>query len=392
MKYMKPIVLALAALLAAPIPLASANSFYEEPVIKNIYNEIGQIVGQTRGANPVAESEYKVSRHSHLTDSFEVYYPQMDSPNIITSVLVNYQLIQAPGRYMSNAAAASKISLDYTVTRQDANVLSVVFRGEQTQENSTHPLLTSVNYNPEKRLIITAKNLVEDTDRAREAVTRLLRQAAKNSPATIEPPVFGDMQGVYLTGKYVVFYYQPGDNAAKFVELPIAIGLINPYLSSDYRTLTVTREVQKDPSQVIADIDNSLASYKSVSGKRGAGDSAADFTAYFDKDQLVYAEEKQNTGDYDTSLAKYYFNEGKLVAYKKSDQSLIVPPGGVTSVQREEISLFYDAPLNLTDGELKINGVATKLPDSYIKEAYTAAKDIRGRAADLWMAMKKENQ
>jgi len=43
MKYMKPIVLALIAFLTTPIPLAVANSFYEEHIMKNIYNEKGQI-------------------------------------------------------------------------------------------------------------------------------------------------------------------------------------------------------------------------------------------------------------------------------------------------------------------------------------------------------------
>ena len=370
LKYSNPIALALLVLLAAPLPLAGANS---------------QVIGRTQDANPVinAEPDYKVSKLSHKTDTMEVYYPQLDLPNMLTAVLVNYQLIQAPGNYMANIAPSAKLNMDYMVTRQDENIISVVFRGEQIQENSTEPLLTSVNYNLKTRIPITAKRLIRDTDEARQGINRLLQQAGKAQPGMAEPPAFSDKMGIYLTGKFAVFYYLPSDSAAKFAELPLAIDHIRQYLSDEYRTLTVTKELTKDPRQVITDIDKSLASYKSVSGKHSDGDISADFTAYFTDTQLVYIEEKQNKGEYNTGIAKYYFDGAKLIAYTKNSESLIVPVNGVANIQREVISMFYDAALNLSSGELTANGVTAALPESAIQAVYAAAAKIKTRATEL---------
>jgi hypothetical protein len=359
--------------------------------VKNAANTKGQVIDQTRDMSPVPVSEpgYKISKSFHKTDTIEVYYPQLDLANMLTSVLVNYQLIQAPGKYMADIAPSATLNIDYTVTRQSEDLISVVFRGEQVQENSTDQLLTSVNYNLKTRIPITAKRLIQDTDEARQGVSRLLQQAAKTKPAVAQPPAFSDEMGYYLTGKYVVFFYQPNDSGAKFVELPVTIDLIRPYLSDDYRALTVTNEVNKDPRQLIADIDKSLAGYKSVSGKRSDGDLSADFTAYFDNTQLVYVEESQTKGEYDSGIARYYFDDGKLIAYTRNGKNLIVPSGGVASIQRQEISMVYDSALNLADGELKVNGSASELPENYIKAAYAAAEKIRSSAADLLTTTEK---
>ncbi|KYZ76053.1 hypothetical protein AXX12_06310 [Anaerosporomusa subterranea] len=391
--YIKPIALALAGLLAAPLPLAWANNNSQERILQDIYNDKGQIIGQTRNAAPgptvpVSDPGYKLSKLSHKTDTIDVFYPQVDLSNMITSVLVNYQLFQVPGRFMADLAPSAKLNMDYTVTRQEQNLISVVFRGEQTQDNSSKPLMASVNYNLKTRIPITSNRLIQDTDKARQGVNRLLQQAAISNPAATGLPGFSDKLGYYLTGKYVVFYYQPSESPAKFVELPVSIDLLRPYLSDEYRTLAVTNEVNKDPRQVIADIDKSLASYQSVSGKRGEGDTATDFTAYFENDQLVYAEESL-TKDYESGIEKYYFEGGKLVAYKKSGKNLIAPIGDVATVQREEVNMFYDASLNVADGELIINDAVSKLPESYIKAAYAVAEEIQNQSADLLTTIKK---
>lgn len=392
MKYIKPIALALAGLLAAPIPLAWANSNSQERILQDIYNDKGQLIGQTRNAAPaptvpVSDPGYKLSRLSHKTDTVDVFYPQVDMSNMLTSVLVNYQLFQVPGRFVDDLAPSAKLSMDYTITRQEPNLISVVFRGEQTQENSSKPLIASVNYNLKTRIPITSNRLIQDSNEARQGVNRLLQQAAISNPAATDLPGVSEKLGYYLTGKYVVFYYQPNESA-KFIELPVAIDLLRPYLSNEYRTLAVTNEVNKDPRQVIADIDKSLASYQSASGKRGEGDTATDFTAYFEKGQLVYAEESQSK-DYESGIEKYYFEDGKLIAYKKNGKNLIVPIGGVATVQREEVNMFYDAALNLADGELIINGSTSKLPESYIKAAYTVAAEIQNQSADLLATIQK---
>lgn len=388
--YSKPVVLTLIGLLLLPISLAGANSYNQDNTVKNVSNAKSQVISKARDVNtvPVSVPGYKVSKGSHKTDTVEVYYPQLDMTSVLTSVLVNYQLIQAPGKYMANIAPSAKLKMGYTVTRQDANLISVVFRGEQVQENSTQPLLTTVNYNVKASVPITVKRLIQDTDEARQGVSRLLQLAAKANSVAAQPPAFSDQLGYYLTGKYVVFYYQSSDPSEKFVELPVTIDSIRPYLSNDYRTLAVTNEL-KDPHQIITAIDKSLANYQSVSGKRSEGDVSADFTAYFDNAQLVYVEENQNKGEYESGIAKYYFDDGKLIAYTKNGKSLIVPSGGVASVQREEISLFYDSALNLSDGELKIDGATSELPETYIKAAYTAAEKIQSLSAELLATIKK---
>jgi hypothetical protein len=308
---------------------------------------------------------------------------------MITSVLVNYQLFQAPGRFVADLTKSAKLNMDYTITRQEKDLISVVFRGEQAQDNSNKPLMTSVNYNLKTRVPVAPTRLIRNTDEAKQGVNRLLQQASINQPNAAELPAFSDKLDYYHTGKYVVFYYLPSDTAAKFIELPIAIDVIRPYLADEYRTLAVTSEVNKDPRQVIAGIDNSLTSYQSVTGKRSADNTPIEFTAYFDNDKLVYAEESQ-TKEYENSVAKYYFDDGKLVAYKKSGTNLIVPIGGVSTVQREEVNLFYDSSLNLADGELIINGAVSKLPESYIKAAYSIAEEIQNQSADLLATIKKE--
>lgn len=366
--YSKLLAFALAGLLSAPISLAWANS-----------PQAGVL--QTQPAAPVSDTGYKISRLSHKTDTIDVFYPQLDMSNMVTSVLVNYQLFQVPGEYSAALAPADSLRLDYTVTRQEPDLISVVFRGEQTQDDSSKPLLTTVNYNLKKRVPVTAARLIRNTDEAKQGVTRLLRQAASAASPAIDLPAFSDKTTYYLTGKYVVFYHQPEDSA-RFVELPVALDLIRPYLSDDYRSLAVTAEVGTDPRQAVADIDKALAGYQAIDGKRSTGSTEVDFTAYFADNVLVYAEEQQ-TKEYEKSTAKYYFDNGKLIAYKKSAENLIVPLNGVASVQREEATMFYDASLNRSDGELIINGTAAKLPESYSKAAYAVAEEIQKQAATL---------
>ena len=373
MKYVKFIAFTLVGLLTAPTSLVGAASV-QDKVLQNVYNDQGRIIGQTRSAESASDSveaKYKVSRHSHKTDAFEVYYPQVDLSSILTSALVNYQLIQAPGRYMADAPEAAKLKLDYTVTRQDENLISVVFRGEHKQGDNTLPLLTSVNYNLKSRLPVTAQRLFKNE--SKQNIARVLQQAADANSTIGKAQSFDDLENFYITGKYIVFFVK--NSAEKFTELPVTIDSLRPYLADEYASLALKQEVQKDPRQVIADIDKSLISYDSISGKYETGDSLADFSAYYAEGKLVYLEEKQS-GDHYSSKAKYYYDQGKLVAYRKSVQGLNIPEGGIADVQREETTMLYDSALNLTDGERMLNGETSKLTESEIQDIYAASENL----------------
>lgn len=389
LSYSKPLALALIGLLSLPAPLAGANGYRQSrPQSTDSVNApAGGRAQPVPAPASAADPGYTITRSAYQTDQMEVYYPQLNIDNMLTAVLINYQLIQAPGKYKAALAPSAKLSIDYNVGRQSEAVISVVFRGEEVQEDQSRPLLTAVNYNLQSRIPITTNRLIEDSDAARQGVSRLLRQAAAGLPEALQPPAFTGQLDYYLTGQYVVFYYQP-DQSAKFVELPLALDRIRPYLAAEYRALPVVSELS-DPQRIIADIEKSLPEYQRVSGSRSDGDGQADFTAYVD-DTLVYAEEKATSGEYASTTANYYFNDGKLIAYRQNSQKLIIPAGGVASVQREEISLLYDAALNRFDGERKANGTAAELTEDEINDICTAAKNLQQSVAERLAETKAE--
>ncbi|MDU4961758.1 MAG: hypothetical protein E6X17_13980 [Sporomusaceae bacterium] len=370
----KLLTLLLAGLLTLPA-LAGANAKPAAP-------QTGAVpaASQAEATAPAADAGYSVTRSSYQTDQMQIAYPQLNIGSMLTEVLINYQLIQAPGNYKAALKPEAKLSIDYSVVRQDAAVFSVVFRGEQVEAEQSQPILTAVTYHLQDRVPLTAARLIENSDTARQGVNRLLQQAAAALPAASQPPEFSGQLEYYLTGQQAVFFYQP-ETGGDFIELPLPLDRLRPYLAAAYRELPAVAELN-DPQQRVAAIDQALSSYRRVSGSRG-GDQPAEFTAYFDGDALVYAEEKQANGEYSDAIARYYFAAGELIAYHSSSQELIIPDGGIASVRREEVKLQHDIALNRSAGERSRDGAAEKLTAAEIAAIGTAAKDLQTSAATL---------
>lgn len=180
---------------------------------------------------PAAAPAYTIKRQYIHTESADIYYPQFDQmESMLAQGVLNSQLEEAALKYSSQAEAASRIAVDYEITRHSKALVSVIFKGRQ-QGDGQQELLSSVNLDLKSRQPIVAKNLVKNDDTAHQALTTLLQQAAVNNPAVTKLPVFDEWMGFYFTQSDIVFYYLENDHATSYVKIAVPLEKAAPYLN-----------------------------------------------------------------------------------------------------------------------------------------------------------------
>lgn len=242
MKYAKHLAIALVCLLAAPISLGIAKSYYKEHMLKEVRSEKSENV-ETANDNLQLDSlpEYQLVRRSAVNERSQIYYPKVTGlPSRVTEILVNEQLENTGKNYTDTGRSDSRTVVDYEVVRQDGDLLTVVFRGGKASiVDGSNLILSAVTFNLRTGALLTAKKLIKNEAWAKDGVSALLDKAAKENPVIENVQSFGDWMGVYVTGENIVFYYQDTGSEIKNVELSIPIESIRPYLSDEYRSLTI---------------------------------------------------------------------------------------------------------------------------------------------------------
>jgi len=156
-----------------------------------------------------------------------VSYPQFaNMDNYMAMLFINGELEKTAEAFARQGNLDAKISVDYQITRQDGEMISVIFTGQQDWEGGHYEILKAVNVDVKNCKLITAKNFKQDGD-SREALTDLLRKAVKIGS---KPPVFGDWMGVYFTSDEAVFYYVENDFTTKYTKLMVPWTAVKSYL------------------------------------------------------------------------------------------------------------------------------------------------------------------
>ncbi len=180
---------------------------------------------------PAAALASTIKRQYIHTENTDIYYPQFEQlESMLAQGVLNNQLEEAALKYSSQLGAASRIAIDYEVTRHTKGLVSVIFKGRQ-QGDGQQELLSSLNFDLKSRQPIVAKNLVKNDDTAHQALTTLLQQAAANNPAVTKLPVFDEWMGIYFTQSDIVFYYLETDHATNYVKIAVPLEKAAPYLN-----------------------------------------------------------------------------------------------------------------------------------------------------------------
>ncbi len=166
----------------------------------------------------------------------EAYYPQVEEfRGELLKGYINQSLKSVTERYTKNPAF-SNVQINYTVTRNDSQVLSVLFTGtaDMSEIGKTIPIMDSVNIDVAKSTNeITYDRLIKDTPEAKAAIHQVLDDAARAKG--IKNGLEAEEIRIYFQDDNVVFFYMPlDDSATEYVELSIPQSSIQAYLNTDF--------------------------------------------------------------------------------------------------------------------------------------------------------------
>ena len=168
----------------------------------------------------------------------ETFYPQVEEfQGELLKTYINQSLAKVSDKYTKNPIYTN-VNLDYSVTRNDGKILSVLFTGSAVRcdVGKTITIMDSVNIDVAKSTNeITFHNLVQNTPEAREAVYKVLDDVAYSQG--LKNGVEAENLRVYFKESEIVFYYMPLDDSAEnHVKLTVPESQIQQYLNTDFGT------------------------------------------------------------------------------------------------------------------------------------------------------------
>lgn len=170
-------------------------------------------------------------------DSDDVFYPQMEGfRGELLQDYINQSLMRVAEKY-TNKEEYSNVKIDYTVTRNDEKILSVLFKGTADLENIgiyDINILESVNLDIEKSTNeIDYYNLIQDSEEAQNEVISKLNEVALEMG--LKEGFEAEGVRIYFEADDIVFFYMPLDDSAKdFVQLHVPENEIREYLNDDF--------------------------------------------------------------------------------------------------------------------------------------------------------------
>lgn len=207
----------------APTVKVSRKFLVDNGLIKEIISE-----------STTNKTSYNLIRTAHKNNS-NVNFPQLSGfKGQMLMDYMNQSLKKVADKY-GGKDEYTDVKIDYTVTRQDDAVLSVVFKGTAVMKNIGNiKIMDSINLDVGRSSNeIKYDNLIKNTDEAKLYLKNRLKQAAE------QKGIKGGFQAegvkIYFANTDIVFFYMPPDDSAReYVELSIPKAEIEPYLNNDF--------------------------------------------------------------------------------------------------------------------------------------------------------------
>lgn len=163
-----------------------------------------------------------------------VSYPQFeDMPDPITSDYVNQVLETAARELVNQGTSDSPVVVEYEVTRNDMEILSVIFKGSQNQENNPSPVLQAINIDLKSRAILSVDNLFRSDRHSHQKINSLIAAASEQSGITGAPAI-GDWTGMYITNQDIVLYDQESSQNREYRQLSLPLEKTQTYFNEPY--------------------------------------------------------------------------------------------------------------------------------------------------------------
>lgn len=185
----------------------------------------------------VNKSAYVIQRANDKVNSNCVFYPQVGGlRDAVFTDKVNQTLKKFAAKYVGEKF--KNVTLDYTVTHQDNKLISVFFQGVGEMDNGQKiKIVDSINVAiTNEGQLVAFDNLVQDKDKARQALKKQLDRAAARKGIT--DTGYAGVANLYFTNMDIVFLCMPSDSRQKdFLELSVPIHEINNYLNTDIQDI-----------------------------------------------------------------------------------------------------------------------------------------------------------
>lgn len=165
------------------------------------------------------DSAYQFLPKQMKSQYADVAYPQVDGLTDQTARdFVNKTLEAAASELLNRATQEHPMTIEYSVARSDAALLSVIFT--DGRQNAASKIIHSVTINMKTRKVLTAESLAPSNRQSRQGINSLIQSAAK-AAGMESVPELSELTGIFLTDQEVVLYQQPSESSAqKQISLP----------------------------------------------------------------------------------------------------------------------------------------------------------------------------
>lgn len=192
------------------------------------------MLNEITNQNKSNEEEYSVAK-TVAKDNNNVFYPQISGlKGELLMDYVNQSLKKVADKYSGNINYMN-VMIDYSVTKQDDKVLSVLYKGTADMKDVGNiNIMESVNLDIGMSTNeILYNNIFKNSNVAKLEVKKILDEAAKLKG--IQGGIQEEGVRVYYSGDNIVFFFMPLDDSAKeFLEISIPKSKIEQYMNTDF--------------------------------------------------------------------------------------------------------------------------------------------------------------
>lgn len=225
-----------AALLTVPLMFAGCESGAAQEVNKQ---EPNQIQSQEAGKENYADNDaigYKINRlvSEDKNNNTKIFYPQITGYK--GELLMDYmnQSLKKIVDIYAEKGAYNDISMDYTITKMDSSIISVLFKGTgKISGGRDINIQQSVNLDIKSSNEIVFENFVKDDQASRDKVNSILSKKA--NAIGLKHGIEAEGIRIYFQEENVVFYYMPlDDSATDFIEISVNKNELDGLINTDF--------------------------------------------------------------------------------------------------------------------------------------------------------------
>ncbi len=179
------------------------------------------------------KADYNISRHSSVTKSGEVHFPQIENlTEDVNSLYINKQLKEIIKPFLNET---NQSQIDYKVVYNSRNILSIKYSGYQLHEGGKYEIIKSFNYDLKNNRRLNIESLFKNTGEIRQKVNSIIKDSIKDSSIKDKFPGIREWMGFYIDEKELTVYYLLNDFQTEFIEIAVPLSRIKKYLDVDIR-------------------------------------------------------------------------------------------------------------------------------------------------------------